>query len=107
MKLKLFYGWYIVVSVLALSAFYNSIFGYGWTAFVNPIVATFGWSMTQFSAASSLRSMETGVFNPVWGTLVDRLSPRNLMLVGVMVSSSLAVPVIPVTCLASSLPSGP
>ena len=90
MKLKLFYGWYIVVAGLVLAAYNSSIFGYGWTAFVNPIVATFGWSMAQLSLASSLRSMETGVFNPLWGLVVDRWSPRKLMLFGV-ISTALGI----------------
>ncbi len=90
MKFKLFYGWYIVAASLVLSAYNSSIFSYGWTAFVNPIIATFGWSMTQLSLASSLRSMETGVLNPIWGAAVDRWSPRKLMLFGV-ISSALGI----------------
>ena len=87
MKLKIFYGWYIVAAGMLLATFNSMIFGYGWTAFVNPILATFGWSMAQFSLASSLRSMETGVFNPLWGVAVDRWSPRKLMLIGVIVTA--------------------
>jgi MFS family permease len=84
MKLKLFYGWYIVIAGLVLASYNSSIFGYGWSAFVNPIITTFGWSMAQLSLASSLRSMETGVFNPLWGLVVDRWSPRKLMPFGVI-----------------------
>jgi sugar phosphate permease len=40
--------------------------------------------MAQISLASSLRSMETGLFNPLWGIVVDRVSPRKLMLFGVV-----------------------
>ncbi len=87
MKPKLFYGWYIVIAGLVLAGFNAAIFVYGWTAFLNPIVATFGWSMTQLSLASSLRSLETGLFNPVWGVMVDRWSPRKLMLFGVIVTA--------------------
>ncbi len=84
MRLKLFYGWYIVIAGLLLSAFNGALFSYGWTAFVNPILISFGWSMTQLSLASSLRSLETGVFNPVWGSLVDRYSARKLALLGLV-----------------------
>jgi sugar phosphate permease len=90
MKIKLFYGWYIVVASLIIAAYNASIFGYGWTAFVNPIVATFGWSMTQMSLASSMRNLETGMFNPLWGMVVDRYSPRKLMLFGLF-SSALGI----------------
>jgi len=90
LKSRIFYGWYIVVAGLVMAAYSSSVIGYGWTAFVNPIVAAFGWSMAQLSLASSLRSMETGVFNPIWGVAVDRWSARRLMLFGV-VSTSLGL----------------
>jgi MFS family permease len=88
MKIKIFYGWYIVVAGLLLAAYYSALYTYGFTAFVNPIVATFGWSMAQLSLATSLRGLETGVFNPLWGTVVDRWSPRKLMLFGVVISAA-------------------
>jgi sugar phosphate permease len=67
---------------------YNSlIFTYGWTAFINPIITTFGWSMTQIALASSLRTMQTGIFNPVWGVAVDRWSARKLMQFGVVLTA--------------------
>lgn len=84
MKLHLFYGWYIVAASLVLLAFNSSVFVYGFTAFVDPIVATFGWTAAQVSMASSMRGLETGIFNPIWGAIVDRWSPRKLMLIGVI-----------------------
>ncbi len=83
MKFKVFYGWWIVLAGLVLSAYYSAIFVYGWTGFITPIIATFGWSMMQVSLASSLRSTESGVFNPIWGAAVDRWSPVKLMVMGV------------------------
>lgn len=73
---------------LILGAFYSGLYVYGFTAFVGPIIATFGWSMTQLSLASTLRGLETGVFNPLWGPAVDRFSPRKLMLFGVIITAS-------------------
>ena len=87
MKIKIFYGWYIVLSGAFLSFYFASIVGYGWTAFVTPIISTFGWSMAQVSLASSLRSLQIGVFSPLWGPVVDRYSPRWLMRLGVVCAS--------------------
>jgi MFS family permease len=86
MKIRLFYGWYIVGAGLLLTAYNSALFIYGFTAFVNPVVVTFGWSLTQISLATSLRGLETGVFNPIWGVVVDRYSARKLMLFGVVVT---------------------
>lgn len=87
MKIRLFYGWYIAIAAMVMAALYSAIVGYGWSAFVGPITATFGWGMTQIALASSLRSIETGVFNPVWGIVVDRFPARRLMLIGVICTS--------------------
>jgi sugar phosphate permease len=83
-KVKVFYGWYMVIAGLVLACYFGSIISYGWTAFVTPIIATFGWSMAQVSLASSLRSLEIGVFNPLWGPVVDRWNPKWLMIIGVV-----------------------
>lgn len=82
--MKLFYGWYIVAASVVLVAFNSMVYIYGWTAFVDPIIGTFGWSVAQISLASSLRGVEQGIFNPVWGVAADRFPPRRLMLGGVM-----------------------
>ncbi len=87
MKIKLFYGWYIVIAGFILATYNSWIFVYGWTAFLNPIIATFGWSMTQLALASSLRGIETGVFNPVWGAAIDRWPAGRMMRIGLVITA--------------------
>lgn len=81
----IFYGWYVVVAGLLLMAYNDFAMIYGFTAFVNPIAATFGWSYTQISLAMSLRGIETGVLNPLVGTIADRFPARRLVLVGIII----------------------
>lgn len=88
MKNKIFYGWYMVVAGMLLMALNSSIVSYGWTAFIGPITTTFGWSMSQISWASALRSLEIGVFNPMWGPVVDRGNPKKLMALGASLSAA-------------------
>jgi MFS family permease len=85
-KIKLFYGWYIVAAALLLSTVNMMFLGYGWSSFVNPILTTFGWSLSQLSLASSLRNFENGIFNPVWGFAADRFSPKKLALFGTILA---------------------
>jgi MFS transporter, OFA family, oxalate/formate antiporter len=85
MKIKLFYGWYIVIAGSAVCLFYSAIFTYGWTSFITPILTTFGWSVTELSLVSTLRGFEVGVFNPFLGSAVDRFSLKKLMFSGVIV----------------------
>lgn len=82
---KVFFGWFIVAAGLLLTAYNGTMFIYGFTAFVTPIVATFGWSYAQVSLASSLRGVETGILDPFVGMVADRWSPKILMLVGMCI----------------------
>jgi MFS family permease len=80
----MFYGWYIVSAGAILMAYYGWLVIYGFTAFVNPIAATFGWSYAQISLAMSIRGMETGILNPFLGMAVDRWPAKRLALIGIV-----------------------
>ena len=81
---NLYYGWWIVFACF-LNAFYVAgIIFYGFTAFIEPLVAEFGWSYAQISFAASLRGLEMGILAPLVGFLVDRFGSRRLLLVGVI-----------------------
>jgi len=80
----IFYGWYIVIAGVLLMAYNDFALIYGFTAFVNPIAATFGWSYAQISLAVSFRGVETGVLNPLVGTIADRFPARRLILIGII-----------------------
>ncbi|MFW6126003.1 MAG: MFS transporter, partial [Chloroflexota bacterium] len=58
---------------------------YGFGAFINPLRRSFGWSHAQISLAFSLRSAETGPIAPLAGWLVDRIGPRIVGLIGILV----------------------
>jgi MFS family permease len=85
MKIKLFYGWYIVIAGLILTTYYSAIFTYGYTAFINPIVATFNWNMTEIALATSISMVIMAAFNPFLGNIVDRYDPKKLMIIGVVI----------------------
>jgi len=85
-KPQLFFGWYIVAASALLMTYSAGAMLMGFTAFVNPIAATFGWSMAQISLAMSLRGLESGALNPFLGVMVDRYPARRLVLIGVIAS---------------------
>jgi MFS family permease len=79
---KIFYGWWIAIVAAVLRFFSGGSFYYGFSVFFNPIRDTFQWSAAETSVAFTLRSVETGVFSPIVGTLADKLAPRKLMIIG-------------------------
>lgn len=82
---NLYYGWWIVFACFFIAFYVAGIIFYGFTAFVEPLVAEFGWSYTQISFAASLRGLEMGILAPLVGFLVDRFGSRRLLLLGVIV----------------------
>ena len=84
MRLKIFYGWWIVFACFVVSFYVGSVILFGFTAFFEPLVKEFGWSYTQVSFASSLRGLEMGILSPLIGFLVSRFGSRKLMLSGVI-----------------------
>lgn len=80
----IFYGWYIVGACFIVSLYVAGVMFYGFTAFIEPVVAEFGWSYTSVSFAASLRGLEMGILAPVVGMLVDRFGSRMFMFLGVI-----------------------
>jgi MFS family permease len=80
----MFWGWYIVAATVTLMAYNSGMFVYGFTAFINPIAATFGWSYTQITLATSLRGLESGAMSPLLGMIVDRWPSRRLVFIGII-----------------------
>jgi MFS family permease len=81
----IFYGWYIVFASFMLGFYVAGTIFYSFTAFIDPLVAEFGWSYTQVSFASSLRGLEMGIFAPLIGILVDRYGCRVMILIGMII----------------------
>ncbi|MBW2673767.1 MAG: MFS transporter [Deltaproteobacteria bacterium] len=84
MRVRIFYGWWIVGACFFIAFYVAGVLFYGFTIFFEPLVKEFGWSYTQVSFASSLRGMEMGIISPLIGFLVDRFGSRKLILIGVI-----------------------
>src|SRR3569832_1680878 len=55
---------------------------YGWTLFVNPISAKYGWSNAAIQVAFTIFVLSDTWLVPIVGYLVDRFGPRPVVLVG-------------------------
>jgi OFA family oxalate/formate antiporter-like MFS transporter len=77
-----FYGWVIVLG--AIIGQYASLGGRGQVTgiFMGPVTTDLGWSISQYTVASSLAFAVGGLCGPFIGPLVDRYGPRNLMIIG-------------------------
>lgn len=81
---KIFYGWWVVFGSGAIVFLTGGTFFYGFGAIFNPLIDKFGWSRAATSFAFSLRAEVGGIAAPIVGVLVDRIKPRRILIIGVI-----------------------
>ncbi len=89
---RIFYGWFIV-AVSFLCWFAADAFGwYTFGIFLGPITREFGWTITLFTGAFTLRMCIGGLLGPVVGPLVDKkYGARILMSMGVLIAGTVPI----------------
>ena len=85
---RVFYGWRLAVTGTAMTAYTDGVGFYGFSAFFQAIVNEFGWSQAIAGVAPSLRRLNSGVFAPLTGLMIDRLGPRNVLIIGFAVAGA-------------------
>jgi MFS family permease len=82
---RLFHGWWIVLTGAVLQLLQGSLMGQAYGAYVVVLTNEFGWSRTVLSGASALREMEGGLIGPLQGWLVDRIGPKSVTRIGLVI----------------------
>jgi len=83
---RIFYGWYIVAVAFVSNFMATGTGFYIFNAFMNPLCEQRGWTRTELNAAPAI-GMVIGLLSTLlYGTLVTRVGPRLLMVVGSVVS---------------------
>ncbi len=83
-----YYGWWLVgVSGAIMSLSVVPLF-YGMTAWLPVFERTFGWSRGQLSLGFAFARVNGSVVGPLTGYLTDRLGPKRMVLVGMLILGS-------------------
>jgi MFS family permease len=77
--------WWLVVAGCITHAVNTGFAYFGMSAFFPPFEREFGWSRTAISGAFSLARVEAGLLGPIEGYFVDRVGPRRIMYIGIVV----------------------
>jgi MFS family permease len=81
---RVYYGWWLVgVAALVMALGSVPVFQ-GMPVWSRVMEGYFGWSRTQLSLAFTLTFMEVSLIGPLAGFLIQRLGPRQVMLIGLM-----------------------
>ena len=84
----IFYGWFMAgLGALLMALCVVPLFGA--LPVWNPVLRnTFGWTAGQMSWAFSMTQVQEGSLGPVVGLLVDKLGPRRMVLIGLIILGS-------------------
>ena len=82
---KPFYGW-IIVTVGAVTQFFQGIASQGFTTYMGLLQTEFGWTKAALSGPRSVTQIEGAITGPLEGFLVDRFGPRKVATVGIFIT---------------------
>jgi MFS family permease len=83
---RVFLGWYIVAAAaIGLFVSYGPLVVYNFGIFLKPIDRELGWGRSRVSLALSLSLAAMAVASPLTGRLLDRFSPRKVILPGALI----------------------
>jgi OFA family oxalate/formate antiporter-like MFS transporter len=83
-KVRVFYGWYIVLAGMLITIIHGAVYVYGFGAFFIHFQNAFNASRAQIGLVLGLSRLEGGLVAPVSGYIVDRFGPRRPMLFGLV-----------------------
>lgn len=79
-----FHGWWLVSGAMVLQGVQSALFFQAYGAYAAYWMVEFGWSRTTVSLAYSLHRTESGLLGPLHGWLLQRFSPRRVIVAGVV-----------------------
>jgi MFS family permease len=82
-----YFGWYTVLAGAIISCWGYGSWYYGMSALFKPLIAEYGWTRAQLSAAFSMRSIEGGLEGPFGGMLIDKYGPRRITIISTIIAS--------------------
>jgi MFS family permease len=81
-----YYGWRVVLAAcFGVMAGFGSLFVYTFSVFVKPLASQFGWTREAISGGFAIAAVTLGIVSPVLGRLIDRLGPRRIILICMMI----------------------
>ena len=79
----------VVAAAIGLIFSAGTLTIYSFGVFVHPLHAQFGWTRTQLGGAVAISQLGLAVASPLWGAAIDRVGPRIVLLVSVVMISLL------------------
>ena len=86
MRLKIFYGWMVVLSMFIVLLVHAGAGFYVFGIFYRPLAGEFGWEVAAISVAVTIYLLTLGLTAPVMGRLTDRFGEKAVIIAGALVA---------------------
>ena len=83
---RMFYGWKLAGLALLVIGLASGPVWSGVGVWVKALEMHFGWSRAQLTGAFSLAQLEGSILGPLLGYLIDRLGPRRMVFIGLVIT---------------------
>lgn len=80
----IFYGWRIAAAGAGLQFLYAALLVHAFGAYVAVMSEELGWSKTTLAGGAAILSVEGAIIGPALGWMIDRMGPRIMVQVGVV-----------------------
>ena len=81
----IFYGWWLTAITALVMVLGTVPLFQGMTTWFVVLEGNFGWSRTQLSLAFSFTRVEGSIMGPIGGYLIEKLGPRRMVLIGLLI----------------------
>lgn len=83
--MKIFYGWRMVAAGGGIQFLQAALLNHAFGAYLAVLTDERGWSKTALSGAAALQPMETALFGPAIGWIIDRFGPQGMIRIGIVI----------------------
>ncbi len=81
---RFFFGWYLVAAGSTIQFLVGALVNNAFGGYVAVLSSEYGWSKTALSWGFAMSRMESGLLGPLQGWLTDRLGPKRIMRIGMV-----------------------
>jgi len=85
---RVFYGWWVALSGTGLMFYTTGVAFFGFSSFFDAIRADLLWTRAQVSLGPAIQAVQTGILGPFAGYFADRVGPRFVMALAMLVGGA-------------------
>ncbi|MFC1895529.1 MFS transporter [Thermodesulfobacteriota bacterium] len=89
MRKKMFYGWWVIMSLMPTNLVHAGALFYVFGVFYRPLLEEFGWTRAEVGGGLTIFMLTLGLSSPVIGKITDRFGSRKVIISGALIGGTI------------------